>query len=158
MAVVFGASKLPEIARNLGRSSGEFKKGLKEGNEGGARERHAACIGRGTRPRCPPAGTRARGRRAPARDDPLGAAGSSAAAGRISLAIFPRIPFTNRGAPSAERSVAASTASLIADRRRDVGAMTELVHRDAKDRSVEGSHASHGPTLRVLLQEQVDLR
>ena len=34
MAVVFGASKLPDIARNLGRSSGEFKKGLKEGNEG----------------------------------------------------------------------------------------------------------------------------
>jgi sec-independent protein translocase protein TatA len=33
VAVVFGASKLPEIARNLGRSSGEFKKGLKEGNE-----------------------------------------------------------------------------------------------------------------------------
>jgi sec-independent protein translocase protein TatA len=34
VAVVFGASKLPDIARNLGRSSGEFKKGLKEGNEG----------------------------------------------------------------------------------------------------------------------------
>ena len=31
--VVFGASKLPDIARNLGRSSGEFKKGLKEGDE-----------------------------------------------------------------------------------------------------------------------------
>jgi sec-independent protein translocase protein TatA len=36
VAVVFGASKLPDIARNLGRSSGEFKKGLKEGNEGDA--------------------------------------------------------------------------------------------------------------------------
>jgi sec-independent protein translocase protein TatA len=36
VAVVFGASKLPDIARNLGRSSGEFKKGLKEGNEGEA--------------------------------------------------------------------------------------------------------------------------
>jgi sec-independent protein translocase protein TatA len=35
--VVFGASKLPEIARNLGRSSGEFKKGLKEGVEEPAR-------------------------------------------------------------------------------------------------------------------------
>ena len=34
VAVVFGASKLPDIARNLGRSSGEFKKGIKEGNEG----------------------------------------------------------------------------------------------------------------------------
>ncbi len=33
VVVLFGASKLPEIARNLGRSSGEFKKGLKEGHE-----------------------------------------------------------------------------------------------------------------------------
>jgi sec-independent protein translocase protein TatA len=33
VVVVFGASKLPDIARNLGRSSGEFKKGLKEGDE-----------------------------------------------------------------------------------------------------------------------------
>jgi sec-independent protein translocase protein TatA len=31
VVVIFGASKLPEIARNLGRSSGEFKKGLKDG-------------------------------------------------------------------------------------------------------------------------------
>jgi sec-independent protein translocase protein TatA len=34
VVVLFGASKLPEIARNLGRSSGEFKKGLKEDGEG----------------------------------------------------------------------------------------------------------------------------
>jgi sec-independent protein translocase protein TatA len=33
VVVVFGASKLPEIARNLGRSSGEFKKGLKDGHD-----------------------------------------------------------------------------------------------------------------------------
>jgi sec-independent protein translocase protein TatA len=31
IVVIFGATKLPEIARNLGRSSGEFKRGLKEG-------------------------------------------------------------------------------------------------------------------------------
>ncbi len=33
IALVFGARKIPEIARALGRSSGEFKKGLREGNE-----------------------------------------------------------------------------------------------------------------------------
>lgn len=33
IALVFGAKKIPEIARALGRSSGEFKKGLKEGND-----------------------------------------------------------------------------------------------------------------------------
>ncbi|MBO7181814.1 MAG: twin-arginine translocase TatA/TatE family subunit [Kiritimatiellae bacterium] len=32
IALVFGAKKIPEIARALGRSSGEFKKGLREGN------------------------------------------------------------------------------------------------------------------------------
>ncbi|MBQ9693374.1 MAG: twin-arginine translocase TatA/TatE family subunit [Kiritimatiellae bacterium] len=32
IALVFGAKKIPEIARAIGRSSGEFKKGLKEGN------------------------------------------------------------------------------------------------------------------------------
>lgn len=30
--LIFGAKKIPEIARSLGRSSGEFKKGLREGN------------------------------------------------------------------------------------------------------------------------------
>ena len=38
VVVLFGASKLPEIARNLGRSSGEFKKGLKEGHDGSTAE------------------------------------------------------------------------------------------------------------------------
>ena len=36
IALVFGAKKIPEIARALGRSSGEFKKGLKEGNQAAA--------------------------------------------------------------------------------------------------------------------------
>jgi sec-independent protein translocase protein TatA len=31
VVVIFGATKLPEIARNFGRAQGEFKKGLKEG-------------------------------------------------------------------------------------------------------------------------------
>jgi sec-independent protein translocase protein TatA len=29
--VLFGANKLPEMARSLGRSQGEFRKGLREG-------------------------------------------------------------------------------------------------------------------------------
>ncbi len=29
--VVFGAKKIPEMARSVGRAQGEFKKGLKEG-------------------------------------------------------------------------------------------------------------------------------
>jgi sec-independent protein translocase protein TatA len=31
IVVIFGASKLPQIARNVGKAQGEFKKGLKEG-------------------------------------------------------------------------------------------------------------------------------
>jgi sec-independent protein translocase protein TatA len=31
--LLFGAKKLPDLARSLGRSTGEFKKGLKEGSE-----------------------------------------------------------------------------------------------------------------------------
>jgi sec-independent protein translocase protein TatA len=31
VVVLFGAKKLPELARSLGRSSSEFKKGLREG-------------------------------------------------------------------------------------------------------------------------------
>jgi sec-independent protein translocase protein TatA len=32
VVLIFGASKLPQIARNMGKAQGEFKKGLKEGN------------------------------------------------------------------------------------------------------------------------------
>jgi sec-independent protein translocase protein TatA len=31
IVVIFGASKLPQIARNMGKAQGEFKKGLREG-------------------------------------------------------------------------------------------------------------------------------
>ena len=34
VVVIFGASKLPQIARNMGKAQGEFKKGLKEGADG----------------------------------------------------------------------------------------------------------------------------
>ena len=58
VAVVFGASKLPEIARNLGRSSGEFKKGLKEGNEvtGETESATPPASGVGPAPAAPPPG------------------------------------------------------------------------------------------------------
>jgi len=32
VVVLFGGSRLPKIARNLGRAQGELKKGLSEGN------------------------------------------------------------------------------------------------------------------------------
>ena len=32
LLLLFGASKLPKLARSMGSSVGEFKKGLKEGN------------------------------------------------------------------------------------------------------------------------------
>ena len=33
IVLLFGAKKLPELARSLGKSTSEFKKGLKEGAE-----------------------------------------------------------------------------------------------------------------------------
>lgn len=33
VALLFGAKKIPEIARSLGRAKGEFKKGLEEGEK-----------------------------------------------------------------------------------------------------------------------------
>jgi Sec-independent protein secretion pathway components len=33
VGVIFGANKIPQMARSFGRAQGEFKKGLKEGDE-----------------------------------------------------------------------------------------------------------------------------
>ena len=33
VAVLFGAKKIPELARSLGKAKGEFKKGLAEGEK-----------------------------------------------------------------------------------------------------------------------------
>ncbi|MBO4710207.1 MAG: twin-arginine translocase TatA/TatE family subunit [Kiritimatiellae bacterium] len=33
MALLFGGSKIPELARSLGKAKGEFKKGLAEGEK-----------------------------------------------------------------------------------------------------------------------------
>jgi sec-independent protein translocase protein TatA len=33
IAVLFGAKKIPELARSLGKAKGEFKKGLEEGEK-----------------------------------------------------------------------------------------------------------------------------
>lgn len=33
LILIFGARRLPEIARSLGKARGEFKKGLQEGDE-----------------------------------------------------------------------------------------------------------------------------
>jgi len=37
--VLFGAGKLPEIGRALGRSIHEFKKGMKEGDDGDGKDK-----------------------------------------------------------------------------------------------------------------------
>ena len=44
IVLIFGATKLPQLARNLGKAQGEFKKGLKEGavNEDGSTATPAA--------------------------------------------------------------------------------------------------------------------
>lgn len=38
VAVLFGAKRIPEIARSIGRAQGEFKKGMREGGELGSHE------------------------------------------------------------------------------------------------------------------------
>jgi sec-independent protein translocase protein TatA len=72
VVVLFGASKLPEIARNLGRSSGEFKKGLKEGHDGAKEESDAASAASDATPAAPsPTPTASTPPvREPARDEP----------------------------------------------------------------------------------------
>jgi sec-independent protein translocase protein TatA len=39
IVLLFGAKKLPELARSLGKSSSEFKKGMKEGSSAEGEER-----------------------------------------------------------------------------------------------------------------------
>ena len=111
---IFGASKLPEIARNVGDAAGEFKKGLKEGNETRGRRapRHAA--GARPAPADAPAGLAPRGRRAPARGEPRRprVLGARRAASRSRSCRGSRSRTAARS--SADSSVAASTASLIA--------------------------------------------
>ena len=51
--LIFGASRLPEIARSLGRSSREFKQGMKEG---GTDEPDAEAASTEARPREPQRG------------------------------------------------------------------------------------------------------
>ncbi len=38
IAVLFGAKKIPELARSIGKAKGEFKKGLAEGEKDDAAE------------------------------------------------------------------------------------------------------------------------
>lgn len=38
IVLLFGARKLPEIARSMGRARGEFKKGLEEGDKASDQE------------------------------------------------------------------------------------------------------------------------
>ncbi len=39
--LLFGASKIPELARSLGKAKGEFKKGIDEGEEEEVKEKPA---------------------------------------------------------------------------------------------------------------------
>lgn len=42
IAVLFGAKKIPELARSIGKAKGEFKKGLEEGERELAADAEAA--------------------------------------------------------------------------------------------------------------------
>jgi sec-independent protein translocase protein TatA len=55
IAVIFGAKRIPEIARNVGRSSSEFKKGMREGADDEAAEAPKTVPSQPTEPTDPPA-------------------------------------------------------------------------------------------------------
>jgi sec-independent protein translocase protein TatA len=55
VVVIFGASKLPQLARNVGKAQTEFKKGLKEGaSEGDAANEPPSTSPAATTPSDPP--------------------------------------------------------------------------------------------------------
>jgi sec-independent protein translocase protein TatA len=56
VVVIFGASKLPQIARNMGKAQGEFKKGLREGvdSDEAAAAQAPPAVAPGTPPASPP--------------------------------------------------------------------------------------------------------
>ena len=92
IAVIFGAKKLPEIAHNLGRSSNEFKKGLKEGGEDADAQADAP-------PQPPQPAQPVQPRPSPRRPrTPLESRGPAARprlTEPVSSAILPSTPFTN---------------------------------------------------------------
>ena len=50
IAVLFGAKRIPELARSLGKAKGEFKKGLQEGEKDLAAEDAAETAGKDAAP------------------------------------------------------------------------------------------------------------
>jgi sec-independent protein translocase protein TatA len=50
LLLLFGAKKLPELARSLGRSAKELKEGLREGEEGAEGKAETADTAEGDRP------------------------------------------------------------------------------------------------------------
>lgn len=53
VVVIFGAAKIPQIARNMGKAQSEFKKGLKEGAT--AEDEAQASAAPAAQPAAPPA-------------------------------------------------------------------------------------------------------